>query len=268
MNTYPLWEGTAPGADTEVPSVTYYPPNEKRGRAAFLIFPGGAYTGRAAHEGAGYAEFLNAFGLTAFVVSYRVSPATFPDPLLDARRAVRFVRANAERFDIDPDKIAVIGSSAGGHLAAFLSTYRAPLAGEGADALDALDPYPNAQVLCYPVISSDEAISHAYSYRKLLGDRYEEREKYSPELLVTPETPEAFIWHTAADPVVNVTNSYRYAAALRAANVPCEVHVFPFGPHGMGVAANDPHVAQWVPLLREWLILGGYLPREEEGVDA
>ena len=202
------------------------------------------------------------------MVSYRVSPATFPDPLLDARRAVRFVRANAERFGIDTAQVLVMGSSAGGHLAALVSTYREAIDGEGADAIDEQSPFPNAQVLCYPVISSDPSVGHSGSYQKLLGERLGEAAAYDPELSVTPETPAAFIWHTAADPVVNVTNSYRYAAALRAANVPCEVHVFPFGPHGMGVAANDPHVAQWVPLLREWLILGGYLPREEEGVDA
>lgn len=110
MDTYLLWNEKAPGADTEVPILEAYIPAERKSRAAFLILPGGAYAGRAPHEGVGYAEFLNAFGISAFVVGYRVSPATFPDPLLDARRAMRYLRANAEKFDIDKDKIAVIGS--------------------------------------------------------------------------------------------------------------------------------------------------------------
>lgn len=263
MDTYQLWNEKAPGADTEVPLLEAYIPTEKKTRAAFLIFPGGAYAHRAPHEGVGYAEFLNSFGISAFVVGYRVSPATFPDPLLDARRAVRYLRANAERFDIDPDKIAVIGSSAGGHLAAFLSTYREPIAGEGVDEIDTYSYLPNLQVLCYPVISADEAISHAYSYQKLLGELYDKRSDYSPELLVSADTPPAFIWHTAEDSAVSVENSYCYATALKKNNIPCEMHIFPYGAHGRGVGKNEPHVAQWVGLLKNYLILCGYLPSEE-----
>ncbi|MBO7292531.1 MAG: alpha/beta hydrolase, partial [Clostridia bacterium] len=171
MTVYPLWEGTFPGTATETPAVTFYPPAEKKSDAAVVIFPGGGYHHRAKHEGEGYAEFLNGFGIAAFVVDYRVTPAYFPDPLLDARRAVRFVRANAERFGIDPQKIAVMGSSAGGHLAALVSTYLERIEGEGVDAIDEFDALPNAQVLCYPVISSDERIAHVGSFRTLLGDR-------------------------------------------------------------------------------------------------
>ena len=262
MDTYLLWNDKAPGADTEVPMLEAYIPQDKKSRAAFLILPGGAYAGRARHEGEGYAAFLNEFGISAFVVGYRVAPARFPDPLLDARRAVRYLRANAEKFDIEPDKIAVIGSSAGGHLAAFLSTYREAIVGEGIDEIDAYDYLPNLQVLCYPVISSDEAVTHAYSYKMLLGDRYDDRAEYSPELLVAADTPPAFIWHTAADQAVNVENSYRYATALRTAGVPCEMHIFPYGVHGLGVSPADPHVAQWVGLLKNYLVLYGYLSSE------
>ncbi|MBO7762579.1 MAG: alpha/beta hydrolase [Clostridia bacterium] len=262
MTTYPLWEGKAPGAETEIPSIDCYIPAHRTSDAAFVILPGGAYAGRAPHEGVGFAEFLNGFGIAAFVVAYRVFPAHFPDPLLDARRACRFIRANAEKFGIDEGKVAVIGSSAGGHLAALLSTYRAPIDGEGVDEIDAISPFPDLQVLCYPVISSDEEVSHAYSYQKLLGDRYDERDAYSPELLVGKETPPAFIWHTAEDAAVNVENSYRYATALRRAGIPCEMHIFPFGRHGLGRSQGDAHVAQWVELLRAYLILHGYLPKE------
>ena len=262
MTIYPLWDAEIPGRATEIPSLVHYAPENKRSRAAVVIFPGGGYAHRAPHEGHGYAEFLAEFGVTAFVVNYRVAPATFPDELLDARRAVRFVRANAERFGIDTAQVLVMGSSAGGHLAALVSTYREAIDGEGADAIDEQSPFPNAQVLCYPVISSDPSVGHSGCYQKLLGERLGEAAAYDPELLVTPETPAAFIWHTAADNGVNVTNSYRYAAALRAANVPCEVHVFPFGPHGQGLAAHLPHVAQWTKLFQNWLILSGYRDAE------
>lgn len=262
MTTYPLWEGRAPGAETEVPAIDAYIPEGRTTAAAILILPGGAYMGRAPHEGAAFAEYFNTLGMPAFVLTYRVSPATFPDPLLDARRAMRYLRANAEGFGIDPDRIAVIGSSAGGHLAALLSTYREPIAGEGADAIDALPYLPNAQILCYPVISSDEAVSHAYSYHKLLGDLYEDRAAYSPELLVTAETPRAFVWHTAEDAAVNVQNSYRYATALREHGVACEMHIFPYGAHGLGLSPKDAHVAQWTGLVAAWLRLSGFLPAE------
>lgn len=261
MNAYPLWPEGIKGSSTEIPSAVYYPPREKKCRAAVIIFPGGGYTGRANHEGYGYAEFLNEAGVTAFVVHYRVRPATFPDQLLDARRAVRFVRANAEEFGIDPEKILVMGSSAGGHLAALVSTYRDPLPGEGNEEIDDVDPIPNAQVLCYPVISSDERIGHAGSFRTLLGDRYAERDSVSPERLVDDKTPPAFLWHTATDTGVNVINSYLYAAALREAGVPCELHTFPVGPHGLGLAPAYPHVAQWAELLLNWMRLLGFVEK-------
>ena len=258
ITPYPLYKNEIPGFPTEIPSIIHHAPAEKKSRAAVIIFPGGGYAHRAHHEGTGYAQFLAGIGVSAFVVNYRVTPAYFPVPLLDARRAVRFVRANAEAFGIDADKVLVMGSSAGGHLAALVSTYRAPIDGEGVDEIDALDPIPNAQVLCYPVISSDEAISHMGSYKYLLGDRYGERDAYSPERLVDKSTPPAFIWHTATDTGVNVENSYRYATALRRASVPCEMHIFPLGPHGLGLAPTIPHVAQWAGLFKNWLILLGF----------
>lgn len=257
MTTYPLYENI-PGLATEIPSIIHLAPKKQQGRAAVVIFPGGGYAHRAPHEGFGYAEYLNEIGLNAFVVNYRVTPAHFPDELNDARRAVRFVRANAERFGIDADKVLVMGSSAGGHLAALVSTYRDPIEGEDIDALGAVDPFPNGQIICYGVIAADDAISHMGSFRNLLGDRYEQRAAFSPDLLVTDKTPLAFIWHTASDPGVNVENAYRYGAALRRAGVPCEMHVFPQGAHGLGLAPANPHVAQWAGLLKNWLTLFGF----------
>lgn len=262
MTIYPLWNGTAPGAQTEIPAITHHAPKNQRSDAAIVIYSGGGYSHRAPHEGHGYAKFLADLGIHAFVVTYRVAPAVFPDELLDARRGIRFVRANAERFGIDKNKIAVMGSSAGGHLAALASTYLDPIEGEGVDEIDREDFKPNLQILCYAVLSSDEAIYHGGSYMNLLGDRFPERQKFDPELLVADTTPPAFIWHTATDPGVNVINSYRYAAALRKYNIPCEMHIFPIGPHGMGLAPQNPHVAQWAGLLKNFLILLGYLDKE------
>jgi acetyl esterase/lipase len=146
-----------------------------------------------------------------------------------------------------------MGSSAGGHLAALVSTYLDPIEGEGRDEIDKEDFLPNGQILCYPVIASDERIAHIGSYQNLLGERFGEKEKFSPELLVCEKTPEAFLWHTAADAAVNVCNSYRYATALREHNVPCEMHIFPEGPHGLGTAPMMPYVSRWTALLIDWL---------------
>lgn len=251
-----LWENT-PGFCETQPEIVPYVPKEKRSDAAIVIFPGGAYRGLADHEGEGYAEFLANNGITAFVVKYRVAPHKFPLELLDARRAVRWVRAHAAEYGICKDKVAVMGSSAGGHLAALVSTYRGEVDFEGLDAVDAEDYLPNAQILCYPVICNPENdFAHRGSYHNLLESRETEDErKVDPSILADEKTPTAFIWHTAGDAGVNVINSYRYAEKLRTLNVLVEMHIFPYGPHGLGLAENDAHVAQWSGLLLNWLRL-------------
>ena len=259
MQIYPLWNGAIPGKTTEIPSIVHIAPAEAKSDAAVVIYSGGGYAHRAPHEGIGYAEYLADLGINAFVVNYRVSPARFPDELLDARRGIRFVRANAERFGVNPDKIAVMGSSAGGHLAALVSTYLAPIAGEGVDEIDAMPFLPNMQILCYAVISSDETIQHQGSYKNLLGDEFPNAVGYDPERLCNATTPPAFIWHTAQDTAVNVINSYRYATALKKNNIPCEMHIFPYGGHGLGLAPQNPHIAQWATLLPHFLRLFGFL---------
>ena len=255
---FSLWENGAPLSDAKNPTITFYPTYQKVSNAAVVIFPGGGYTWCAPHEGSGYAYLINTLGINAFVVDYRVAPAHFPCPLLDARRAVRFVRANAEKFGIDKDKIVVMGSSAGGHLAALLSTFRGKIDGEGVDRIDNEEYLPSAQVLCYPVISSDEAISHHGSYHNLLSENYGKRECYDPSLIADEKTPPAFLWHAATDASVNVCNSYRYATRLRELNVSHELHVFPIATHGDGIAPHRPHVNRWTNLLYEWFISRGF----------
>ena len=264
MVQYQLWKGKAPGCDAEVPVIEYYPAERKLSDTAVVIFPGGGYHHRSLHEGGGYAEYLNSLGISAFVVQYRVAPvpapAPFPAALLDARRGIRFVRANAEKFGINPERLLVMGSSAGGHLAALVSTYTETLEGEGVDEIDAQPYLPNGQILCYPVISCHPSFGHPGSYQNLLGEeRREEWPSIDPSLLVKDTTSTAFIWHTSEDGVVNVTNSYCYAAALRRHNIPCEMHIFPFGPHGQGLARDNAYLSRWSGLLHKWLILLGFL---------
>ena len=260
--SYPLWENEIPGPNGLTPMIHFYPTYQKATDACLVIFPGGAYVSHAGHEGEGYARLFTTFGFHCFVVDYRVSPAHFPAPLLDARRAMRFVRANAEKFGIDKEKIAVIGSSAGGHLVSLLSTYKEKLDGEGIDSIDEEDFLPFAQILCYPVVSSHPDCAHFGSYKHLLGDAYsrEACHAFAPDLLCDETTPQAFIWHTADDEVVKVENAYRYAAALSRKGVPCELHVFPSAPHGSAVSPNRPHVLHWIELCREWLFGIGFFP--------
>ncbi len=249
---FKLWENK----DVEI---SYYRAIHRSSDSAAVILPGGGYTHRAPHEGEGFAQLFNTFGMDAFVVHYRVSPNRFPLPLLDARRAIRFVRSKAEELNIDKGKILLMGSSAGGHLTALTSTYFEKIEGEGVDEIDNEDFLPNAQVLCYPVISSEDKVTHQGSFINLLGDRYNEKDKFSLDKNVSEKTPPVFIWHTAADQAVNVKNTYLYASALSEYQIPHEVHVFPYGTHGQGLGAFDPHIAQWTGLLRNWLSLNKFI---------
>ncbi len=259
MKTIKMWENV-PGMCNEEPVLEYYAAEKKITDAAVVIFPGGGYGGRAVHEGQGYAEYFNSIGMDAFVCEYRVSPHRFPLELLDARRAVRYVRAHASEYGVNPDKVAVMGSSAGGHLAALVSTYTAPIDFEDTDDTDKICPIPNATILCYPVchMPDETNIAHVGSFNNLLGERMD-YENFSPDLLVNDTTPTAFIWHTSDDGCVNVINSYLYAKALREHDILHEMHIFPHGNHGLGVAMDFPHVAQWTGLLKNWLINLGWL---------
>jgi len=262
VEQFNLWEHV-PGMCEETPIMTAYIPEWGRKKGAIVILPGGGYCHRAPHEGRGYAEFLATNGYCAFVVEYRVFPHTFPLPLLDARRGVRLVRSFAEKYGFDKNKVAVMGSSAGGHLAALTSTYLESIHFEGVDEIDNEDFLPNAQILCYPVIDLHTPIAHQGSGMNLLGERYdEEYEKYIPRLLVSEKTPQAFIWHTFEDNCVDVRNSLGYASALKKQCIPVEMHVFPHGGHGKGRSVDDDavsrHIYQWNELLLHWLAYIGF----------
>ena len=256
VKTVELWK-EAPGAYEKVPTLDVYIPENKTSDLAVVIMPGGGYTHLAVHEGKGYAEFLNDHGITAFVCPYRVNPYLFPLPLLDARRAIRYVRYHSEEYGIQKNKIYIMGSSAGGHLAALTSTYNEPLALEGVDAIDEESFRPDGQILCYPVIALlGKDLAHLSSGQQLLGmDQAEMGEALSPHLIADSTAPRAFIWHTFEDAGVSVNNSLLYAKRLRDVGVSTEVHVYPHGRHGQGLAEKIPHTRNWSRELLEWLVL-------------
>ena len=263
LKTINLWKNNLPcHTEGEAPVMHYFAAENKQGDSAVLIFPGGAYLRRAPHEGEGYALYLNSIGIDAFVVDYRVSPNKFPAPLLDARRAIRLVRAHAAEFGINPSKIAVMGSSAGGHLAALAATYKGKLTGEGCDEIDEIDCMPNRQILCYPVMDIE---SHAASFNHLLTSAATEHESVTPRLLADKNTPPAFIWHSQSDESVSVLGSYRYAERLLSCSVEAEMHIYPVGTHGVGLAdgaygrAAFPYLEDWARQLERWLKLQEFI---------
>ncbi len=218
-----------------------------------LVLPGGGYGALSEHEGAGYANFLNLSGLHAFVLQYRLGSEgnRHPAMLNDAALAMRTLRMHADDWGLDGEKIAVMGSSAGGHLAGCLVTLFE--AGDPNSDLEVerFSSRPDLGILAYPVISSNPAIYHGGSFKNLLG------ESPSPELLhllslehkVRPDSPPCFVWHTLEDPSVPAENSLEFVRALRAKGVPFEFHLYEHGGHGIGI--KNPH--PWVEDLRHWL---------------
>lgn len=253
-----LWENI-PGLCEEIPKITAFIPKDKKSDCALVIFAGGGYWGRSEHEGVGYAKYFCEEGITCFVVDYRTRQHKFPVPLLDARRGVQVVRHNAKKYGIDRNKIVVVGSSAGGHLAAMLSTYYEKIDLENTDAIDCEDYIPNAQILCYPVIKLlGKKLTHLDSGLNLLGDKLVfMAEELSPDLIATNKTPPAFIWHTFTDSVVPVLNSLDYAKRLHSVGVNAEVHIFHRGEHGLGLClkkeADNLYVEKWKKLCFDWL---------------
>ncbi|MCX8497623.1 MAG: alpha/beta hydrolase [Akkermansiaceae bacterium] len=273
-----LWPHEAPGAkpqpagtetlgekgrisDIELPQFqTYLPDQSKSTGAAVLIFPGGGYGLLAAdHEGHDYAKWFVARGIAGIVVKYRVSqdPSCgyqFPVPFLDARRAIRTVRAHANEWGIDPNKIGVMGSSAGGHLASLCATrFAASFKEEGGDAIDHESCKPDFAILIYPVISMSAALSHKGSRLNLLGKDPDDAtvEKYSTDKAVTKDTPPVFLITTADDPI-DCRNSLDFATACKKQGVPVSLHLFETGGHGYGLKGKG-DLAAWPQLLEQWL---------------
>ena len=254
-----LWEGKAPnqkgdGPD-DVPTLQMFPPAKKADGSAVIVFPGGAYRSLAAHESDPVARRLGERGVTGFVLRYRRTPYHHPTPLLDAARAVRTVRARAKEWSLDPTRIGVLGFSAGGHLAATISTKFDDGDPNAADPIDRVSSRPDVSVLCYPVVTFSEVSAHTGSRKNLLGENAPQEmiDLLSAERHVSPRTPPAFLFHTMADAGVPVENSLLYAAALRKHKVPFALHVYEQGRHGVGLAQDDPVLRTWPTLLADWL---------------
>lgn len=220
-----------------------------------LVLPGGGYARQADHEAEPVAEWLADLGIHAFVLRYRVAPDRHPAPLEDAKQAMLHIRSGAHGLAVDPGRVGVLGFSAGGHLAATLSTAVAT----GSTDLDVPASVPDLTVLCYPVVSYTQEV-HQGSVDNLLGDAPSPDllAEMSAELRVTAATPPAFLWHTADDAAVPVSHSFRYTAALLSAGVPAELHVFPKGRHGLGLADEEPGADQWPTLCAGWLDRAGW----------
>ena len=261
--SFPLWAKDVPGAlgneEKDNPTLTVFKPAEGTASgAAMVICPGGGYGGLAQHEGKDYAEWLAKHGVTCFVLKYRLGSAGYRHPVMlgDAARAVRLVRSQADKFGLDPKRIGIMGSSAGGHLASTLLTHCDEGTSEACDVVERQSSRPDLGILCYPVITLGE-FTHAGSKKNLLGEHPSEElvNLLSNELQVTTNTPPTFLWHTYEDTGVVPQNSLLFAMALQKNKVPYELHVYEKGRHGIGLANGHP----WTEQCLRWLKLRGFV---------
>jgi acetyl esterase/lipase len=264
-----LWPDGAPGAlgkePKDIPTLTpFWPAQENASGAGMVVCPGGGYAGLAPHEGESYAHWLNLQGIAAFVLKYRLGSDGYRHPrmLEDAARALRLVRYHAGDWKLDPDRLGIVGSSAGGHLASTLLTHFDAGQVNGTDPIDRVSCRPDLGVLCYPVISMGDE-THRGSRENLLGENPSPVliQELSNQLHVSGDTPPCFIFHTCDDTVVPVENSLEFAAALRQAKVPFELHIYQHGAHGLGLGTKSAEPAQMHPWTREcqrWLKERGF----------
>lgn len=221
-----------------------YPAAEPNG-TAILMCPGGGYWGLAmGHEGHAMADWFNSMGITYAVLKYRMPNGHNEVPLSDAEEAMRILRSHVSEWGINPNSIGVMGASAGGHLASTLATH-----------YSSAETRPDFQVLFYPVITMEEGVTHQGSRDLLIGKTPSEEmvKRYSNELQITSETPEAFVMVSADDNVVPVANTLRYVTSLSEHNVPFSLHVYPTGGHGWGYGDYFTYKPQWTSELQTWL---------------
>ena len=266
---FPLWPDGAPGAlgsaPSDIPTLTFFPADSRRATgAALVICPGGGYGFLAEHEGSGFAEFFAKSGLACFVLKYRLGSHGYHHPAMlnDAARAVRWVRAHAEDYKIDVKRIGIMGSSAGGHLAATLLTHFDSGDTNAADAVERQSSRPDLGILCYAVITMSSA-THGGSKHNLLGSNPSPElvQLLSNETQVTTNTPPCFLWTTFEDQTVPMENTMMFAEALRKNQVPFDLHVYQKGAHGMGLGNHKMPTAPLHPWTGDclfWLKQHGY----------
>lgn len=269
QESIPLWPDGAPGAlgkeDKDIPTLTLYLPDPAAATgASIVVCPGGGYGGLAAHEGKDYALWLNQHGVAAFVLKYRLGSGGYRHPrmLEDAARAVRLVRAKASIWKTDPKRVGIMGSSAGGHLASTLLTHFDAGRPDPPDPIDRESSRPDLGILCYAVITMGK-YTHQGSKNNLLGKEPSPElvKLLSNELQVTAQTPPTFVWHTFEDTAVPMENSLEFAAALRRAGVPFDLHVYQKGRHGIGLADKPPfsNTHPWAKDCLFWLRQQGFV---------
>ena len=263
-----LWQGSAPGsqgtAEEDRPSIMPFPAAEGRATGtAVVVCPGGGYGALSMDkEGTQIARWLNSLGVTAFVLKYRLGPRYHhPVELGDAQRAIRTVRYRAQEYGVRPDRIGIMGFSAGGHLASTAGTHFDAGDRGASDPIDRVSSRPDFLVLVYPVISLNTPYVHKGSLRNLLGENPDPKlvESLSNETQVTRETPPTFLFHTSTDTSVPPENSVLFYMALRKAGVPAEMHIYEQGPHGVGLAQTDEALSSWPERLAVWLRVRGLL---------
>jgi len=270
----PLWPGDAPGAlgktEHDIPTLTIYPaPADKANGTAIVICPGGGYGGLADHEGAGYANWLAENGVTGLVLKYRLGSKGYKHPVMlnDAARALRLTRHHAAKWNINPSRIGIMGSSAGGHLASTLLTHFDAGKTDSTDPIERESSRPDFGILCYPVVSMGP-FTHGGSRTHLLGENpsQELMDSVSSEKQVKKDTPACFIWHTWDDNAVKVENALEFANALRKAGVRYDLHIYDRGPHGIGLSvgangASAGEVHAWAKDLLFWMKQNGWLTK-------
>lgn len=265
-----IWDGSACGIKTEATLTAYVPDNSPeidmdRKNQAVLICPGGGYQFVSEREAEPIALAFAGKGICAFVLWYSVAPHFYPTQLLEVSRAMQLIRENADRWHVDENDIAVMGFSAGGHLAAHLAvSWNDPMIAEKLN-MPAGQNRPNRVILGYPVITYSIEGIHRITFHNLFGEDASEEvfTTASPEKLVSENTPPAFIWHTAADAIVPVMNSLMFAEALSKHNIPFELHIYPEGVHGLSLCDRrtssdkagliEPHVARWFDDCVKWM---------------
>ena len=277
IQTIRLWAGDAPQAKgttcDDIPTLTILGPrNGTANGSAVIVLPGGAYRGLAGDlEGREVADWFASHGFRAFILSYRLTSHGYvlPVPLLDARRAVQLVRARAKDYQVNPNRIVIIGFSAGGHLAALAGTQFVAGKPDAEDPLDRVSSRPDYLVLGYAWLGAISSDTSHLSYCKIfnLMDQCEAlKAAYTPALFVTKDTPPTFMYHTYTDKTVPVVQALTFYDALVKAGVTSELHVFANGSHGSGLGKDDPALDKWPSLMEEWLRAQGLFAVDKDAV--